>query len=91
MLKANLPRERGVAVVVVDEDVVESLGPVDGVDDLRVAVEDVGGDVDGALVGVDRDPGKVLVRLHVQTVVADLDRDSQDSRVGSLCSDTHTI
>ena len=73
MLKAHLPRERGVAVVVVDEDVVEALGPVDGVHHLRVAVEDVGGDVDGALVGVDRDPGKVLVRLHVQAVVADLE------------------
>ena len=40
---------------------------------LRVSVKDVGGDVDGALVGVDGDPGEVLVRLHVQPVEANLE------------------
>ena len=66
-----LPRQRGVPVVVVGKHPVQSAGPLDGVDDLGVAVKHVGRHVDGADAGVDRDPGEVLVLLKRDTRVSD--------------------
>ena len=40
---------------------------------LGIAVKDVGGDVHGALVGVDGEAGEVLVGVHTQAVVAHLE------------------
>ena len=45
-----LPGQAGITLVVVTEDVVQLLGPVDGVDDLGLAVKDVGRYMDGAPV-----------------------------------------
>ena len=63
-----LPAERGVPVVVVHKNPVQTLGPLDGVDHLRIAVKHVCRDVYRAHVGVDRDAGEVLVVLQVDPV-----------------------
>ena len=48
---------------------------------LGIAVKDVGGDVHGALVGVDGEAGEVLVGVHVQAVVAHLKEISQHDQI----------
>ena len=61
-----MPRNPWVSLIIVPKDFLQLSTPVDGVDHGLLAVEDVSGDMNGAVAEVDRSAGEVFVGSDLQ-------------------------